>query len=270
MTVRATTTAADTNAATASAADGGGDETDENNADARDEKVYLIERYIALRDVYLASSVEDNDDGNDDRRRRGGLARSLSVASGNNNNNNGNEGNKSTTNTAAKKTRKTYHELRPSQIIASSSSAKFYPVLEELIAKGEAAWTLALEKSREHAPELTEAAAKLSSAVTVSTENNDGDVGDGDDGEGIVDNANGVAKALAGASKSSMRALNEKFADASLLDSALADDVKDVKDVTAKEALDAAKSKAATTLRAAADEKPTPSSMGTMRRKKWK
>jgi len=89
-------------------------------------------------------------------------------------------------------------ELLPSQII--TTSAKFYPMLEQLIERGETAWNLAVEKSSEHAPsqdDVSNVAEKLSSAVTIT--NSSGD--------------ESTAKLASDASKSSIELLNTKLKD---------------------------------------------------------
>ncbi|KAL9186078.1 hypothetical protein ACHAXT_005316 [Thalassiosira profunda] len=194
--------------ATPSAAEGSnvGDEEEETREKTR----YLIERYVPSEDVYVASSV-DGDDG-----AGGGLAKSLAVISSPSKDGGG------------CKSAKQQYELRPDQIVPSSSSAKFYPILEDLIERGEAAWNMAAEKSKEHSPELAEnvsnVAEKLSSAVTINS-------------PGRKDVS--VAAFISDASKNSGQTINAKLADASV-----DGENGDVANITAKQALDTATDKA--------------------------
>jgi len=89
-------------------------------------------------------------------------------------------------------------ELLPSQIISTSS--KFYPMLEQLIERGETAWNLAVEKGSQHGPisqdDVSNVAEKLSSAVTITNGSDES-----------------AAKLASDASKSSIEFLNTKLND---------------------------------------------------------
>jgi len=128
--------------------------------DDRPTKLYMIEEYRPAKDVYLASLLDSSSDDNG----------------------------------AVQNT----EELLPNQII--STSAKFYPMLEQLIERGETAWNLAAEKGSEHAPsqdDVSNVAEKLSSAVTITNGSSD----------------EPAAKLASDASKSSIELLNTKLKD---------------------------------------------------------
>lgn len=170
------------------------------------EKTYLIETYLPSKGIFLASSIDDDRGGNGSGHsghNNHSLARSLAIRSMSEPSSNDDQ--KKNNNTS--ESRKTYYELEPCQISSSSTSAKFYPVLEDLMRKGEAAWIAAAEKC-EKSPSLEENMSSVSnavsSAVTITTA--DGNAGGADD----------VAKMLSDTSKSSIEALNEKLGDVTL------------------------------------------------------
>jgi hypothetical protein len=120
---------------------------DENEKLKQEEsaQLYLIERYLPATDVYLASPIPDND---------------------------------TTTSNSSPRCRsedgsdKEYISLSPRQIIQASS--KFYPILQDLINRGESAWNMAMERSNMQLRQPPEALVEnlsntLSSVVTLNT-----------------------------------------------------------------------------------------------------
>lgn len=135
----------------------GGNLQQEENA-----QLYLIEQYLPATDVYLASVIHDND----------------------------NAGGTTTTHERENATNKEYITLSPQQIMQASS--KFYPILEDLIDRGESAWNMAMERSpnmqqqlRQQSPEalVENLSNKLSSVVTLNTSNDLHEEDDGADAE---------------------------------------------------------------------------------------
>ena len=193
----------------------------ESKAKEKKQKLYLIERYLPEKNVYLATPMSSK--GN-----HHSLARSLAIMSSpttKNSETNDNpdldlssspssdsEGDYETSiaqeeeiNLSAE-LRKNFNVLQPHQINASSTSAKFYPVLEDLIKRGEDAWSLAMEKSSTSREPLTSAVTNaLSSTITVTSSN---DVS----GINSADASETVAKFISDTSKTSIQSLNEQLA----------------------------------------------------------
>ena len=181
MIVRAYTTTSTTHSEDVDTSTAEQEETKENGQnDERATALYLIERYVPSNNVYLASTLKDNKDENDNVNE---IDESVVV------------------------------ELTPQQIIQSSTSSKFYPMLQSLIDRGEAAWSLAVEQqgsSRKHVvPDtITEmkniqsvVSDKLLSAVTID--------GASVLGSSKIDvSSESAAKLISDASKSSISILN--------------------------------------------------------------
>lgn len=214
----------------------GRDDQDNGNgpASASDDtsKLYLVERYLPTKDVYLASSISDNDaEGSG----RDSLARSLSVMG---------KSNSSEAEDTTKKCQsaKKYYQLQPDQISSSSNSGKFYPILENLMSRGEAAWNMAVEKSAEHSPELSSGVSNVANALTaaVTITSQGGEIGS-------TSASGNVAKLLSDTSKSSADTLNTKLASVSIQgddDQTTASPSSSVANMTAREAIATATSKA--------------------------
>jgi hypothetical protein len=108
-------------------------------------KLFLIERYLPSQDVFLASSSPDEDEKENDNSQHHSLAKSLAVMTShptsNSGNNNGIDDNKDSTDSIPQQSNKKYLYLHPNQIDPSSSSAKFYPILDDLMSRGDKAWS---------------------------------------------------------------------------------------------------------------------------------
>lgn len=115
--------------------------------DSTSDEMYLIERYLPAKDAYLASSTQQG----------GRLARTLAVMS---------SSEAGTVDDIARA--ESHRELRPEQIDPKSTSSRFYPALEELIQRGEEAWSRAIDTASEYAPQILDNANQLKEAVTVN------------------------------------------------------------------------------------------------------
>ncbi len=198
---------------------------DDTTASREYGRKYLIEEYVPERDVYLASviPIHDEGEGMDDGH---SLAKSLSVMStpskptvrkslskikedGNEEETTDNREGEEQTQQTNNDEPKTIVELNANQIDPSSTSAKFYPMLEDLMRRGENAWSsldAVKQKTKEHLDNDTDEviADKFLSSCTIT-------VGDNQDGE---DNKAAVEKAISDASKSSMDVINDKISSA--------------------------------------------------------
>ncbi|KAL7542529.1 hypothetical protein ACHAXR_011895 [Thalassiosira sp. AJA248-18] len=259
MVVRATinTAVVDGSETADAAADGnkGGDADDGTIGEEKDDtQLCLIERYLPSKDVFLASSIIDDNSNDSGGGRDHSLARSLSVMSSNNNSSNSSD---SATPPPSCQSTKKYYQLHPHQISSSSSSAKFYPILEDLMAKGESAWNMALEKSNNHSPEISNGvsnvASALTSAVTVTTNNNSNNKSNGGENDNNSNNSGSVvAKLLSETSKSSVDTLTEKLATSTTLEGKEIDTAA-VANMTAKQAITTATAKASAVSSAATE-----------------
>lgn len=177
------------------------------------ERKYMIEDYCPEKDVYMASiiSINANEEGIDGH----SLAKSLAVISSpmksieENANANIREGSeqREQQQSSSNEKSKTIVEITADQIDPSSTSAKFYPMLEDLMRRGENAWESSLlaevtQKTKEQLDNNEEEviANKLLSSCSVTIDDKDGGNSNDD-----------VAKLISGASKSSMDAINEKI-----------------------------------------------------------
>ena len=183
-----------------------GDHSGDNISDINDAKEhkrkYLIETYNLEKDVYTASILTNADGENSDGH---SLAKSLSVISTPTKPSSDRkslssieeDGMSGETNSKLKS--KVIVELRADQIDPSATSAKFYPMLEDLMRRGEKAWASldgVKQKTKEHL-EDDSIADKLISSCSVTVNDKD------------VEDNNGVAKVLSDASKSSMDAISD-------------------------------------------------------------
>ena len=213
-------------------------------------KKYLIEEYIPEKDVYMASiivpliDVEEgiDNDGNHHHHHHHSLAKSLAVMSSKSvlpkqikeENDNGSD--ETSNNNFKHPEQQPQHkkhvivELKTNQIDPSSTSAKFYPMLEDLMRRGEEAWSLSSSLSSSSL--LAAAGTEKKTKEYLDTTNSDDD-DDHDDDRGIIaekllsscctitvsndnkgdygDNNNVVAKVLSDTSKSSMDVINDKI-----------------------------------------------------------
>ena len=178
--------------------------------DSTSDEMYLIERYLPMKDAYLASSAQQG----------GRLARTLAVMSSRE---------ASTADDVAHA--ESHRELRPEQIDPKSTSSKFYPALEKLIQRGEEAWSRAIETTSEYAPQILDNANQLKEAVSV----NNVDVSE-----------ETVAKLISDTSSASIATLNNKL-DKLSLGKAPGDESpsSSAADLTAQQALNTAASHAA-------------------------
>ena len=106
-------------------------------------KTFLIERYLSDKDEFLVSFTSNNEEKENDHL---SLAKSLAVMSSstidiNGNNTIAEEASDKETKIISQPPEKQYQHLNPNQIDASSSSAKFYPILDDLMSRGERAWS---------------------------------------------------------------------------------------------------------------------------------
>lgn len=178
------------------------------------ERKYMIEDYCPEKDVYLASiiTINANEEGIDNGH---SLAKSLAVISSpmksieeNANIREGGEQQHEQQQSSSNEKSKTTVEITADQIDPSSTSAKFYPMLEDLMRRGENAWSSSslaevTQNTKEQLDDNDEEAIanKLLSSCTVTIDDKDGGDNNNDD----------VAKLISGASKSSMDAINEKI-----------------------------------------------------------
>ena len=116
------------------------DATSDNGDEAvAGKKTFLVERYLPDEDTFLVSSTSDDEEKENEHL---SLAKSLAVMSSSDTTNiTGTENNMDEKTTKLHSTKKHYQYLSPNQIDASSSSAKFYPILDDLIQRGEKAWS---------------------------------------------------------------------------------------------------------------------------------
>eukprot|EP01082_Thalassiosira_pseudonana_P002239 g2011.t1 g2011 contig11:527011-528060(-) len=145
---------------------------------------YLIERYLPSQNIFIASSTT-----NESKNGCHSLARSLAVMSSPVVNAHSNKetdldntsesyddvgviSENVTTPASSSVTR--YHRIRPDQIDASSSSAKFYPVLQDLINRGENAWNMAMDNTPSLEDNVAHVKDTLSSVVTATSIHKDG------------------------------------------------------------------------------------------------
>eukprot|EP00986_Skeletonema_menzelii_P005010 scaffold1749_cov148-Skeletonema_menzelii.AAC.18 len=192
-----------------------------DNASQEYGRKYLVEDYVPEKDIYLASiiSFHGGGEGMDDGHL---LAKSLSVMSTPSKkpaekkslskieeNGSGEETSCVSPDAQPQQTKggsKTIVELKADQIDPSSTSAKFYPMLEDLMQRGERAWS-ALDAVKQKTKENLDnnddevIADQLLSSCTIT-------VNDDEDREG---NTVVVAKVLPDASKSSMNVINDKI-----------------------------------------------------------
>lgn len=172
---------------------------------------YLIEEYVPEKDVFMASTIPSN--ANDEGIDGHSLAKSLAFMSTPTKQpteekslteieeNNPEEKQQETNEEESKH----IVEIKADQIDPSSTSAKFYPMLEDLMRRGENAWLSSSlgavkQKTKEHlATDDKVIVDKLLSSCAVTV----------DDGGG--DNKHVLAKVLSDASKSSMDSINNKI-----------------------------------------------------------
>jgi hypothetical protein len=187
---------------------------------------YLIEEYVPEKDVFMASiiPINANEEGMDDGH---SLAKSLAFMSTPTQSmeeksltkiqEDGRHDDDEPINTPEEQQQetndeesKTIVEIKADQIDPSSTSAKFYPMLEDLMRRGENAWSSSSlaavkQKTKERLVATTTddelIADKLLSSCAVTI----------DDDEGGDNNNNVVAKVLSDASKSSMGLINDKI-----------------------------------------------------------
>ena len=180
--------------------------------ETKTERKYMIEDYCPEKDVFMASiiSINANEEGIDGH----SLAKSLAVISSpiksteeNANANIREGGEQHEQQQSSNEKSKTIVELTADQIDPSSTSAKFYPMLEDLMRRGENAWSSSslaevTQKTKEQLDDDNEEAIanKLLSSCTVTIDDKDGG-----------NNNDDVAKLISDASKSSMDAINEKI-----------------------------------------------------------
>jgi len=182
---------------------------------------YLIEEYVPEKDVYLASIIPINaeGEGTDDGH---SLAKSLSIMSTPSKptekkslskiEENGSEEETETETSGTREEQqqqtneesKTIVELSADQIDPSSTSAKFYPMLEDLMRRGENAWTsldAVKQKTKEHLDNDDDVIVdKLLSSCAITVDDNK-----------VGEDNNVVAAVISGASKSSMDVINDKI-----------------------------------------------------------
>lgn len=110
------------------------------NADNDEAKqTFLIERYLPDKDEFLASCTSNDEEKEYEHL---SLARSLAVMSSSATNiNDIDDAAKDKKSSQLRSLHKKFHYLNPTQIDASSSSAKFYPILDDLMSRGEKAWS---------------------------------------------------------------------------------------------------------------------------------
>lgn len=113
--------------------------SDEGDEAVADKKTFLVERYLPDKDTFLVSSTSDNGEKENEHL---SLAKSLAVMSSSDTTNvTDNENNMGEKTTRIHPTKKQYLYLKQNQIDASLSSAKFYPILDDLMKRGEKAWS---------------------------------------------------------------------------------------------------------------------------------
>lgn len=165
---------------------------------------YLIERYLPSQNIFIASSTT-----NESKNGCHSLARSLAVMSSpvvdDHSNKETDLENTSESyddvgvisenvTTPATSSVKRYHRIRPDQIDASSISAKFYPILQDLINRGEKAWNMAMDNTPSLEDNVAHVKDTLSSVVTATSIHKDG--------------TNAVANIISETSKISLETLN--------------------------------------------------------------
>ena len=113
--------------------------SDEGDEAVADKKTFLVERYLPDKDTFLVSSTSVNEEKENEHL---SLAKSLAVMSSSDTTNiTDNENNMDEKTTRIHPTKKQYLYLKQNQIDASLSSAKFYPILDDLMKRGEKAWS---------------------------------------------------------------------------------------------------------------------------------
>ncbi len=151
--------------------------------DEDDQQLYLIEQYLPATDVYIASPIHDNDNTGTTQCQKGNAIE------------------------------KEYISLSPHQIIQASS--KFYPILQDLVDRGESAWNMAVERSnlqlvRQPPNALVENLSNnLSSVVTFNTSSdfNDDDEEETDGNAKCTGNNEKLAKSESESSTSLIQTL---------------------------------------------------------------
>ncbi|KAL3801633.1 hypothetical protein HJC23_013138 [Cyclotella cryptica] len=184
---------------------------DDGDVDDRSsKKLFLIEQYLPSQDVFLASaSIHDKDKENVNSQHHS-LARSLAIMSSttaNTNENNPSVDSSCQGNDASNQLHpsKKYHYLHSNQIDASSSSAKFYPILDDLMSRGEKAWNQSFSTQ-----DVEEALKKTLSDAVVVTSPVKSRQTDGGDTAQDGDASASIAKLISDTAKASLETLGSE------------------------------------------------------------
>ncbi|KAL7482821.1 hypothetical protein ACHAW6_008481 [Cyclotella cf. meneghiniana] len=179
-----------------------------DNDDVRSsKKLFLIERYLPSQDVFLAStSIQDEDKENDSSQHHS-LARSLAIMSLNTAKT---DEHNSTIDSTCKdkggsnqlKPSKKYHYLHSNQIDASSTSAKFYPILDDLMNRGEMAWNQSFSTH-----DVEQALKRTISDAVIVTSPGKSRQPDGENAAQDVDAPASIAKLISDTAKASLKTI---------------------------------------------------------------